>query len=337
MSARFTHLVWQLRTQNPTDKLVLLMIADAADRQGYASLYLEEAAPLCALSTYALADCLTNLAQQGFIEKERLDRKQGKEIHVFRILEFVQPSAKEHQSEPLPPISVAYCTSSTNQEKPSPSSMHHTDGVPDWVKKELSFSGINSDEQQRIWDSFKHSIDFSQLSFTPLARLERYLQNWLQEQHPSPPKQQTTSLVQTKSSNTEDSNTHQAHFTNTSPVNHNNMQSLVSTHDLDEYHIPAWAEKAFKFSTIATDHLSVWQKFVLWHKSKANELLAISKLENKLKYWLANEKLNEDRKTRTKGYSGAPEQTQGDGHRRKLSPSERFRQQLIQQGKKPTF
>ncbi|MEI8631169.1 hypothetical protein P4S72_01805 [Vibrio sp. PP-XX7] len=61
MSARFTHLVWQLRTQNPTDKLVLLMIADAADRQGHASIYLEEAAPLCALSTYALADCLTNL------------------------------------------------------------------------------------------------------------------------------------------------------------------------------------------------------------------------------------------------------------------------------------
>ncbi|SHO58873.1 hypothetical protein [Vibrio quintilis] len=329
MSAKFTHLAWQFHTQTPVEKLVLLMLADNSDQQGYVLLDLDQAAPLCSLSAYALADCLTNLAQQGLIEKEGLERKKGKEIHIFKIVEQPeQPvSVPEPHQNTEPRLTPAPVTPpSVNQVETS------SGAIPEWATKELSFSGINSHQQQQVWDAFRKSIDFSQLSCTPLARLERYLQNWLQEQTKN--KQNSFSgAAQTKGKNRPQQN----NFTKPVTVNQNDRQEFISTHDLDEYTIPSWAEKAFRFSAVTTDHNLIWQKFVLWHKSKANELLAVSKLENKLKYWLANEKLNEDRKTRTQGHSGTSEQTQGDGHRRKLSPSERFRQQLIQQGKKPTF
>ncbi|CAM3752209.1 hypothetical protein VA7868_00694 [Vibrio aerogenes CECT 7868] len=327
MSAKFTYLAWQFHTQTPVEKLVLLMLADSSDQQGVVLLDLEQAAPLCSLSTYALADCLTNLAQQGLIEKEGLERRKGKEIHIFRIMEKTeQPAPSPVQQQPAEVMLSNPPSSSIGQVAPSPTT------IPEWAKKELSFNGINSQIQQQIWDTFTSSIDFSQLSCTPLARLERHLQNWLQEQGQNKQKQFSGS-PDTKSQHRHAMN----HFTKPVTVNQNDRQEFVSTHDLDEYEIPSWAEKAFRFSAVTTDHQLIWQKFVLWHKSKANELLAVSKLENKLKYWLANEKLNEDRKTRTQGHSGTAEQTQGDGHRRKLSPSERFRQQLIQQGKKPTF
>ncbi|EGR5448620.1 hypothetical protein COR24_19330, partial [Vibrio cholerae] len=115
------------------------------------------------------------------------------------------------------------------------------------------------------------------------------------------------------------------------------LGNTISTHDLDENEIPMWAERAFKFSGLLSEHILVWKKFVLWHKSKASELLTIARLENKLQYWLTNEKLNERQQTKTSEHSGDRNQTSGNGYKPKLSPSERFRQQLIQRGKKPTF
>jgi hypothetical protein len=123
------------------------------------------------------------------------------------------------------------------------------------------------------------------------------------------------------------------------PQGRGSMNSnTVSTHDLNEEEIPSWAERAFKFSGLAGDHSLVWKKFVLWYKAKANELMPLSRIESKLQYWLVNEKQNErQQQQKTSQYSGNAGQAQGNGYRQKLSPSERFRQQLIQKGKKPTF
>ncbi len=62
--------------------------------------------------------------------------------------------------------------------------------------------------------------------------------------------------------------------------------------------------------------------------------MPISRIESKLQYWLVNEKQNErQQQQKTSQYSGNAGQAQGNGYRQKLSPSERFRQQLIQKGK----
>ncbi|EGQ9845403.1 hypothetical protein FYU92_15165 [Vibrio cholerae] len=129
----------------------------------------------------------------------------------------------------------------------------------------------------------------------------------------------------------------QALQTRNQTYNQQQLGNNISTHDLDETEIPMWAERAFKFSGLLSEHILVWKKFVLWHKSKANELLTVARLENKLQYWLTNEKLNERQQTKTSEHSGDRSQTSGNGYKPKLSPSERFRQQLIQRGKKPTF
>lgn len=239
MSAKYTHLAWQLNCASAAEKLVLLMLADSADEMGYVTVHLERMGPLCCLSTFGLADCLRSLCDQQRLEKIKVDYRQGQELHIFQML-----INQEH-------LSMAVDTAPAPKES-----------FPNLPKQALQY------------------------------------------------RNQSSNLMQ---------------------------GNAIATHDLDESEIPMWAERAFKFSGINNDHLLVWKKFVLWHKSKASELLTVARLENKLQYWLTNEKLNERQQTKTTEYSGNREQAKGNGYKPKLSPSERFRQQLIQQGKKPTF
>ncbi|MCG3728334.1 hypothetical protein [Vibrio cincinnatiensis] len=244
MSAKYTHLAWQLNCASPAEKLVLLMLADSTDDMGYVTVNLEHMGPLCCLSTFGLAECLRALCEQKRLEKIKVEYRQGAELHIFRML-INQQGSEEVLTSSAP--------------APAPAS---------------------------------------------------------QETFPNLPKQAL-------------------HYRNNAS---NLMQgNAIATHDLDENEIPMWAERAFKFSGISNDHILVWKKFVLWHKSKASELLTIARLENKLQYWLTNEKLNERQQAKTSEHSGNREQTAGNGYKPKLSPSERFRQQLIQRGKKPTF
>ncbi|PXA73621.1 hypothetical protein [Vibrio sp. 11986-1-5] len=243
MSAKYTHLAWQLNCASATEKLVLLLLADCADDMGYVTVNLEHMGPLCCLSTFGLAECLRALCEQQRLEKIKVDYRHGHELHIF---------------------------------------------------------------QMRISEEERQSIAIKSPAPAPAQ----------QENFPNLPKQAL-------------------HYRNNSS---NLLQgNAIATHDLDESEIPMWAERAFKFSGINNDHLLVWKKFVLWHKSKASELLTVARLENKLQYWLTNEKLNERQQAKTSEHSGNREQTTGNGYKPKLSPSERFRQQLIQKGKKPTF
>ncbi|MDN3613800.1 hypothetical protein ACFFUS_05090 [Vibrio gallaecicus] len=251
MSAKFTYLTWKMNTSSPAEKLVLLMLADNADDEGYATLNLNTAASLTSLSVFGLADCLKSLVDSGFLNKERVDRRGTQEIHVFKIL------AEEEKAAPVNTIPVY---------SPAPA---------------------------------------------PVPAPPTF--------HPAPNQMQAVSNAPR-------------------PQSRGQMNgNTVSTHDLDEEIIPTWAERAFKFSGLAGDHNLVWKKFVLWYKAKANELMPISRIESKLQYWLVNEKQNERQQQKTSQYSGNAGQAQANGYRQKLSPSERFRQQLIQKGKKPTF
>ncbi|MEZ9564537.1 hypothetical protein AB4226_05115 [Vibrio artabrorum] len=256
MSAKYSYLAWQVQTSSPAEKLVLLMLADGADEFGYTNVCLQTAGEPCALSTFGLADCLKCLVDQGLLDKVKVDYRDKKEIHVFKML-IEQKHAVEHvEAQPVNSIPV-YSTAPAPAPAPK---------------------------------------------FQPAPPAMQNMQ--------PPPRPQGRGST--------NSNT-------------------VSTHDLNEEEIPSWAERAFKFSGLAGDHNLVWKKFVLWYKAKANELMPLSRIESKLQYWLVNEKQNERQHQKTSQYSGNAGQAQGNGYRQKLSPSERFRQQLIQKGKKPTF
>ncbi len=112
--------------------------------------------------------------------------------------------------------------------------------------------------------------------------------------------------------------------------------NTLSTYELDENVIPDWAERAFRFSGIANEHLVVWRNFVLHHKARANELMTISRIESKLQNWLTTEKRYE-RQTNRSATAGDAGKAQGARYQQKLSPSERFRQQVIQKGHTPKF
>ncbi|MCG9569259.1 hypothetical protein [Vibrio chagasii] len=255
MSAKYSYLAWQVNTSSPAEKLVLLMLADGADESGYTNVCLQSASQLCALSTFGLADCLKCLVDQGILDKVKVDYRDQKEIHVFKLLIEKEQAAAPVEAQPVNSIPV-YSTAPAPAPKfqPAPAPMQNMQHAP-------------------------------------------------------------------------------------RPQSRGSMTSnTVSTHDLDEEIIPTWAERAFKFSGLAGDHSLIWKKFVLWYKAKANELMPISRIESKLQYWLVNEKQNErQQQQKTSQYSGNAGQAQGNGYRQKLSPSERFRQQLIQKGKKPTF
>ncbi|CAH7393559.1 conserved hypothetical protein [Vibrio chagasii] len=244
-----------MNTSSPAEKLVLLMLADGADESGYTNVCLQSASQLCALSTFGLADCLKCLVDQGILDKVKVDYRDQKEIHVFKLLIEQEQAAAPVEAQPVNSIPV-YSTAPAPAPKfqPAPAPMQNMQHAP-------------------------------------------------------------------------------------RPQSRGSMTSnTVSTHDLDEEIIPTWAERAFKFSGLAGDHSLIWKKFVLWYKAKANELMPISRIESKLQYWLVNEKQNErQQQQKTSQYSGNAGQAQGNGYRQKLSPSERFRQQLIQKGKKPTF
>lgn len=251
LSAKFTYLTWKINTSSPAEKLVMLLLADNADDEGYATIELNKASTLTALSVFGLADCLKALVDNGWLDKVKVERRDNQEIHVFKmLLEQEQPA---QQVNSIPVYSPAPAPAPAPKYQPAPAQMQVMSSSP----RPQSRGGMNG--------------------------------------------------------------------------------NTISTHDLDEENIPSWAERAFKFSGLSGDHNLIWKKFVLWYKAKANELMPISRIESKLQYWLVNEKQNERQQPKTAQYSGTSGQAQGNGYRQKLSPSERFRQQLIQKGKKPTF
>ncbi|MFA0342448.1 hypothetical protein AB4552_10210, partial [Vibrio sp. 10N.222.54.C3] len=106
MSAKYSYLAWQVNTSSPAEKLVLLMLADGADEFGYTNVCLQTAGQLCALSTFGLADCLKCLVDQGFLDKIKVDYRDKKEIHVFKMLIEQEQTAAHVEVQPTNSIPV---------------------------------------------------------------------------------------------------------------------------------------------------------------------------------------------------------------------------------------
>ncbi|USD64907.1 hypothetical protein [Vibrio sp. SCSIO 43136] len=326
MSALFTHQAWQLSLDDPNQKLLVLYLANITDQHGKVSFTLSEAANACGFaSEMAVANLMGTLGGLGLLEKTGTSQQARVEVHHCQLhLATPQtPETETYEQSPEPRQIPVY-----NPAPKVPSQSAMAPPMPNWASTELGFNGIRTlAEQKECWQEFCDAIGAQTLITYPMARQERVLRDWLSERkrqtpmHTPPPTVQSTKGAMASFRGESDGG------------------NYLSTHDLDELNIPAWAEKAFKFSAIQTEPQLIWQKFVLWHKSKANELMTIGKLESKLRYWLTNEKMNEERQARkgSSGFNGASGQAAGNGNRQKLSPSERFRQNLIQQGKKPTF
>ncbi|MEZ9077362.1 hypothetical protein AB4069_15025, partial [Vibrio cyclitrophicus] len=106
LSAKYSYLAWQVNTSSPAEKLVLLMLADGADEFGFTNVCLQSASQLCALSTFGLADCLKCLVDQGFLDKVKVDYRDKKEIHVFKMLIEQEQAAVQVETQPVNSIPV---------------------------------------------------------------------------------------------------------------------------------------------------------------------------------------------------------------------------------------
>lgn len=312
MSALYTQLVWQVSDLIPEDKLLLLYLADVSNHQGEVSFSLAEAQQYCAArSEFAIAEQLLRLTEKGMLHKLGVQTHVTPEHHQFRLCLI-----SHSKMVSLPVINQTPARSTpTYAIIPAPP-------LPEWAKKELRFNGIELNAHADLWEEFTQFLPEKAFVEYPIFRLENTFRHWLSDRKKQPIQVQT--VVQGEKSS--------SRFPLLTTEQH-----CISTHDLNEDQIPEWAEKAMSFIPLQTDPLLFWRKFVLWHKARADELLSLSKLEHKLNYWLTNEKMHEDKQTRPSRYPSTTSQTQAIGDRHKLSPSERFRQQLIQQGKKPTF
>jgi len=259
LSAKYTYFAWQTQLSNPTEKLILLLLSDYANENGISSVCLQEVCQMCSLTEFGMANHLTALAEQGYIERVRRDGNGQQEVLTFRLL-LTQPvpQALNQVSDMLP----------AEQSYPQPAEAEVNRSIPVYSMKEQGNAPFPSGSQ-----------------YVAGKRSEG---------------------------------------------------NAISTYDLDENSIPDWAERAFRFSGIANDHAVVWRNFVMHHKARANELMTISRIESKLQNWLTNEKRYE-RQTSRSTAPGDGGKAKATGYQQKLSPSERFRQQVIQKGHKPRF
>lgn len=263
MSAKYSYFAWQVTVSNPTEKLILLLLADYANENGYSSVCLNEVCHLCALTDMGMATHLTSLAEQGFIERIRRDGQGRQETLTFK-LNIASPMAN-HQ----PPVSDMMPVQNENSVSQPAMDNNQNSAIPVYSMRETNSGGFPASSQ-----------------YVGSKRSEG---------------------------------------------------NAISTYDLDENSIPTWAERAFRFSGIANDHTVVWRNFVMHHKARANELMTISRVESKLQNWLTNEKRYERQQTGRSTPSGDGGKAKAAGYQQKLSPSERFRQQVIQKGHKPKF
>lgn len=264
MSAKYTYFAWQMTMSNPTEKLILLLLADYANENGFSAVCLNEVCQQCSLTDIGMATHLTSLAEQGYIERVRRDGHGKQETLTFKLLFTLPvPQAIAQESDMMP------STQAENYAAEPVEQHNQNTAIPVYSMRETNNSHFPASQQ-----------------YVASKRSEG---------------------------------------------------NAISTYDLDESVIPTWAERAFRFSGIANDHTVVWRNFVMHHKARANELMTISRIESKLQNWLTNEKRYERQQTGRSTPSGVGGKAQAAGYQQKLSPSERFRQQVIEKGHKPKF
>lgn len=311
MSSKYTFYAWDKSLESADEKLVLLKLADMANNEGMVSFELNDIAQECLSNEFKLANTLTSIANQGFLEKTQVERRMGREVHWFKLL--LSDNAATVQLPVYTPTDIVQNTPATI--KPMEQS-----SAPNWTGRFFGLYNIPMASRDPIWQKFARE---NNTQTTNLIRLERDFEGWLDQMKQAgdlktfvgevKPIQKRNKVAKPKHSGS----------------------NYLSTHDLDEYDIPEWAQQTLMHAGLQIDPKLFWEKFVVYYKSRANEYISITQLLNKLRYWIVNEKQSVENRKQSEERRQLT--YQNNNQRKNLSPSEEFREYLRAQGKKPNF
>jgi len=308
LSSKYTFYAWEKNLQSADEKLVLLKLADMANHEGIVSFELNEITSDCLSNEFKLANTLTSIANQGFIEKTHVERRVGREVHCFKLL-----LSDTVQLQVLTPADIVQHVSPTitpvEQSK-----------APNWTDRSFGLYNIPLVNRNPIWQKFARE---NNVNTTNLTRLERDFDGWLNHAKQAGDLNEFVGDKKIKPTR---------HVTKSKTHSGSNY---LSTHDLDEYNIPEWAQQTLLHAGLQLDPKLFWEKFVVYYKSRANEYISITQLLNKLRYWIVNEKQSVENRKQAEERRQA--NYQNNNQRKNLSPSEEFREYLRAQGKKPNF
>ncbi|MGF1750831.1 hypothetical protein [Vibrio cionasavignyae] len=319
MSAKFTHIAWQQTNVEASEKLVLLKLADLAGHDGSVSIALADIANECLLGEFRLADVFTSLVNKGVMTKSHVETRGRKQIHHLKLL------APEGESVSIPVVSMPVEQASA----PIKVSAQNESSAPGWSHQQLNLYKVPANRRDEVWQSFMQESNPSPTM--NINRLAGQLDNWLEYAKQSgnlrsiigvPVKPQATNTFPSASTRRKQGQSQ------------GESQQYISTHELNEFVVPEWAQQPLAFSRLEIDPNLFWEKFVVYYKARANEYTSVTQMLNKLRLWIVNEKQAEDRR---KQAEERRRQSYQNNKSVDVSPSEEFREFLRGQGKKPDF
>ncbi|MDB1122990.1 hypothetical protein [Vibrio algarum] len=312
MSAKYTFYAWEKSPETADEKLVLLKLADMANNDGMVSFALADITQECLTSEFKLANTLTSIANQGFLEKTQVERQQGREIHWFKLL-----LSEDSDTVKLP----VYTSTDIVQKAPATIKPMAQTSAPNWTGRFFGLYNIPATSRDSIWQKFAREIN---TQTTNLIRLERDFESWLDQAKQAGDLNEFVGHAKTNQKQ------------NKVTKSKHSGSNYLSTHDLNEYDVPDWAQQTLMHAGLQVDPKLFWEKFVVYYKSRANEYISITQLLNKLRYWIVNEKQSAENRKQAEERRQLSYQN-SNNQRKSLSPSEEFREYLRAQGKKPNF
>lgn len=316
MSSKYTFYAWEKSPSRAEEKLVLLKLADMAGNDGSVSFRLEDITQDCLCDSYKLANILTSLATQNLLEKSHVERVSGQEVHHFKLLLSDTVQLQVYTPSDVPKSAAATVTPVEYSAAPS------------WTGRAFGLYNIPAASRDQIWQKYASE---NNTNTTNLYRLENQFEAWLDHA-----KQSGNLSPYLGQQNTQQGTIKKQTDKRSSRARQQQGSGYLSTHDLDEYKIPEWAEQTLMHSGLQLDPTLFWEKFVVYYKSRANEYISITQLLNKLRYWIVNEKQSVENRRQAEERRKASYQS-GGNQKQNLSPSEEFREFLRAQGKKPNF
>lgn len=281
------------------------------NHEGIVSFELNDIAKDCLTNEFKLANLLTSIASQGFIEKTHVERRMGREVHFFKLL-----LSDTVELQVFTPTEIV-------QNAPPTIKPVEQSSAPNWTDRSFGLYNIPMASRNQVWQRFARE---NSVNTTNLTRLERDFEGWLNHA------KQAGHLNEFVGSNKATSSRKVAKSASKTHSGNN----YLSTHDLDEYKIPEWAQQTLQHAGLQLDPNLFWEKFVVYYKSRANEYISITQLLNKLRYWIVNEKQSVVNRKQAEERRQASYQS-SHNQNKNLSPSEEFREYLRAQGKKPNF
>lgn len=321
VSAKFTHIAWQQTNIDASEKLVLLKLADLASHDGSVFIGLSDIASECLMGEFSLADLLTSLANKGLINKSHVETRGRKQIHHLKLL------TPEQDAISIPVVTMS--TAEASAPPPTKISTQNNSSAPGWSHQQLDLYKTPANRRDAVWQSFMQETNPAPTM--NINRLAGQLDNWLAFAKQSG---SLRSIIGESAKPKHASAFPKAAGRPKKNPNQGDSQQYISTHELNEFVVPEWAQQPLAFSRLEIDPNLFWEKFVVYYKARANEYTSVTQMLNKLRLWIVNEKQSEDRR---KQAEERRRQSYQNNKAVDVSPSEEFREFLRGQGKKPDF